>query len=450
MELGRAPARIGLVLAVLAMSGCGEEIVVRETTRVYRDGSVFRTIAVAGREADGQLPQEPRWLKDNARLELASPEAWDSVDERPGYLAAEQTFGSAGQVPPLLAHSEGGENEQREVLDRSRIELVSDDLVVLHRFTYRETRGDPYGIEELDAALDAMVDFAVRFLRDEVRREFGPELDASRAEAFLRTDVRSLTGDVLRILRQSSGLGSDAQATRPIAELLVRRGIFRPGEIPVDEIEGDDILDFTAPRVTEWILGGLARTLSTPGRPIEPADLDFWPGLEDATAIENTDEPVDPRMQEFNEIGSSLLRALSGYYGNDGSPHFRFESRVEMPGRLLRTNGTPVDGAVVWLYRNSDLTLGDVVLEAETVELDDDALKTLGARRDLDTPRMLQLTDLLSRDAGGELLKLLAAAAERGSLDLLLDEEQLNEDTLIPARELHGLLDPNDDPWPQM
>ena len=47
------------------------------------------------------------------------------------------------QVPPLLAHTEG---EGQRVLDRSRIELVNDDLVVLRRFTYRETRGDPYGI----------------------------------------------------------------------------------------------------------------------------------------------------------------------------------------------------------------------------------------------------------------------------------------------------------------
>lgn len=422
----------------------------RETTRVYRDGSVFRTILVAGREVDGKLPEEPRWLKDTAKLELASPEAWDSVDERPGYLSAEQTFGSAEQVPPLLAHTEGEADEGRPVLDRSRIELENDDLVVLRRFTYRETRGDPYGIEELNAALDAMVDFAVRYLREEVRREFGPELDPARAEAFLRTDVRSLTADILRILRQSSGAGDDGQATRPIAELLVRKSIFRPGEIPVDDLEGNDILEFAAPRVTEWILAGLARTLSTPQRRVEPADLDFWPGLEDATALTSTEEPVDPRVQEFNEIGASLLQALSGSYGGEGSPRFRFESRVEMPGRLLRTNGTPVDGAVVWLYRNSDLMLGDVVLEAETVELDDEALKTLGARRDLDTPRVLQLTDLLSRDAGGDLLQLLTAAVERGSLELLLDEERLSEETLIPARELHDLLDPNKDPWPQM
>ena len=78
------------------------------------------------------------------------------MDERPGYLSAEQTFGSVEQVPPLLAHTEGEADEGRPVLDRSRIELTNDDLVVLRRFTYRETRGDPYGIEELNAALDAL------------------------------------------------------------------------------------------------------------------------------------------------------------------------------------------------------------------------------------------------------------------------------------------------------
>src|SRR5262245_12240589 len=209
MAPGRTFARIASGLAALALASCGEEIVVRETTRVYRDGSVFRSIVVAGREMDGKLPEEPRWLEDHAGLGLATPEAWDRVDERPGYLSAEQTFGSAAQVPPLLAHSEGQEGDERRVLDRSHIDLRSDNLVVLRRFTYRETRGDPYGMEELNAALDAMVDFAVRFLREEVRKEFGPEVDPSRAEAFLRTDVRSLTADILGVLRQSSAAGGD-------------------------------------------------------------------------------------------------------------------------------------------------------------------------------------------------------------------------------------------------
>jgi len=439
-----ARPKISILAALLVLVGCGEEVVVRESTRVYRDGSLSRSIEISGREADGSMPTEASWLAETAGVALASPEAWGRIDERPGYLAAEATFGRAETIPRILTHA----GEQGSVQDRTRIELRDDDLVVMRRWVYEEIRGDPYGAEELAAAVDALMELAVDFLRDEVRKEFGSGMATTRAEAFLRRDVRSLAMDVFGLMRQSVGSKGDPTAMGALLEILARHDVPRPGgDTPSPD---DDLLDVAVPLALAWTLDGLAAALSTPDAPVASEDLDFWPTLEDLSSIEVSDgPPIDPRAAEFERAAEALLDALSGYYGDEGSPRFRFESRLEMPGRLLRTNGTPGAEGVHWLFRNVDLALGDVIMTAETVELDLDALVSLGARRDFDTAALLRLTDVLAlRDTEGAVRELLAAAVEDGRLDALIDEERVPDELDRLARELHELLDPSREPWP--
>jgi hypothetical protein len=431
-----------VVVTLLALAGCGEEVVVRESTRVYRDGSLTRSIEISGRDPDGSAPTDPAWLAETAHLALASPDAWGRIDERPGYLAAEATFDRADRVPRILTHT----GEESSILDRTRIDLRDDDLVVMRRWVYEETRGDPYGEEELAAATDALVELAVEYLRDEVRKEFGPGMGTNRAEAFLRRDVRSLAMDVFNLMRQSIGSGEDPAARTALLEVLARHGV-RPPEVPPSE---GDLFDIAAPVAMDWTLEGLATALSTPDAPVYPEDLDFWPTLEDLSVLEATDElPSDPRADEFTRAAEVLVEALSGYYGDEGSPRFRFESRVEMPGRLLRTNGTPGPDGAHWLYRNVDLALGDVTMTAEAIELDIDALVSLGARKEFDTAALLRLTDILAvRDTEAVLRELLGEAVDRGRLDLLQDEDRVPDELERLARELHELLDPSRAPWP--
>jgi hypothetical protein len=444
MFLSRARPRVPVLAALLVLAGCGEEVVVRESTRVYRDGSLSRSIEISGREADGSTPTDAAWLAETAGVALASPDAWGRIDERPGYLAAEATFARADGVPRILTHA----GEKGSVLDRTRIDLRDDDLVVMRRWIYEEVRGDPYGAEELAAAVDAMVELAVDYLREEVRKEFGSGMATARAETFLRRDVRSLALDVFGLMRQTLGSEDDPAAMAALLEILARHDVRRPGGDPPSS--DDDLFDVAAPPVMTWMLDGLATALSTADAPVAPEDLDFWPTLEDLSTLEISDQPqADPRVEAFTRAAEVLLDALSGYYGNEGSPRFRFESHIEMPGRLLRTNGTPGTDGVHWLYRNVDLALGDVTMTAETVELDLDALVALGARRDFDTAALLRLTDLLAtRDTEAVVRELLAAAVETGRLDLLIDEERVPDELERLARELHELLDPSREPWP--
>jgi hypothetical protein len=147
--------------------------------------------------------------------------------------------------------------------------------------------------------------------------------------------------------------------------------------------------------------------------------------------------------EELTRLVEPHLSVLSGYYGGDNSPRFRFEVRAAMPGTLLRTNGTPDGDGALWLFREADLSFLDNTLRAESVELIDEPLLALGARRELDRARLLQLADLLwKRDEGGVLAGLLAQAVEQGRLDLLRDENSVPSEFEDRARELADLLDP--------
>jgi hypothetical protein len=148
------------------------------------------------------------------------------------------------------------------------------------------------------------------------------------------------------------------------------------------------------------------------------------------------------RGEDLTHRIEPLLPALSGYYGDIGGPRFRFEARVVVAGKLLRTNGTPDRDSVVWVFRDDDLAKGPRVLETESVEANDDALRSLGARRDLDTADLLQLTDLLTeRDTAGQIHKVLVEAVRAGKLELLRDSKVPAEAQVL-ARELADLLDP--------
>ncbi len=147
--------------------------------------------------------------------------------------------------------------------------------------------------------------------------------------------------------------------------------------------------------------------------------------------------------EQLADLAAPHLKTLLGYYGGE-SARFRFEVAVELPGTLVATNGTQSGTGVVWLFREADLTTEDSVLQAQSVQLRQDALRALGARREFDTVQLLQLVDLLwKRDPQGELAALLARAVQQSSLASLSDSSEVPELLELRARELAELLDPD-------
>jgi len=432
----RRLAGLSLVLAlVVGVVACRPWIVVRLTTIAYADGSLERRLEVTGRTSDHEVPTGDGWLEEKAGIRLAEPDAWERIEQGPGWLRAEGFFLSDDDLPAILAMRTEGAS--RPAHARTRFE--TDDRVVLDRWIYVERHGDPYSAADSAAALEALTELAVEALTSEIETHFGSRVDPTPAQRLLRGEGRGLAQALLDVNRSAYGWEEALDRIDRWSQVLARYGI--------DPVAVDDVQEYWEaqwPEVLGWARDRIATELSTPEDPIAPDDLTFWPSA-DEFEERATEVAIDiwGSEEEFLEKIEPHLGALVGYYGSGDSPHFRFESRLRMPGTLLETNGTPDGDSVVWLFRERDLTFGEKSLRAESVALNREALTALGARREFDIMGLVRLTDLLvTRDPDGALGEMLARAVAEADLELLRDENAVPDEMLLIAAELADLLDP--------
>jgi hypothetical protein len=429
-------AVLGLLLAA---ASCRPELVVRFATTVYHDGGVGREVELAlSAVGDGEGPADEPPQEGLAEIgaDLADRDAWARVDEGPGWIRAGGFFTDVAELPALVEFSSRGQARST----RSRTTLAVEDGVVLTRWIYAESHGDPYSAEDGAHALDALIELVVEALRHEVDRQLGPDVATTAAEEFLRGDVRGLAWEMLTVSRGAPGWERLESRAERWTELLRRHGL--PA---VEGGEPDGFWNLQMPVLLVWLRDGVAKALSTEERTIRPRDLPFFPSGEEweaeATAVI---ERVWGGEDELYALVEPHLAAMAGFYGTDDAPRVRFESRVRLPGTLLHTDGTPDDGAVVWSFRQEDLTRGEVALRAESVEPAAEVLTVLGARREFDRASLLRLADILfSRDPDGRLASLLRDAAGEGRLDRLRGEDAAPPELQDLAVELADLLDPN-------
>ncbi len=421
------------VLAALTFA-CRSDIVVRVFTRVYEDGSVSRRVEITGRRADESKPAEKDWLEKEAGIRLARPEAWARHEASTGRLYAEGTFPSAADVPSSLAF----QTDAGLVPDGAQPALAVESLVILKRWVYTETYADPFGASAVGSALDRLAGIVAEALADELHRQMGEKLDTAPAERFVKTEARALAGELLDARGKNPGDARAAAREAAYAKVLAKHGL---AVAPAGEKK---FWDAQQAGLIEWSRRRVAEALSRPDAPVSPAALAFWP-TEDSWE-ERAKEVLERVFGSDEALEDSLtpsIRALSGYYGDSGSPRFRFEAALEMPGRLLATNGTPGREGMTWFLRDEDLGTAGRTLEAESVALDDEKLRALGARREFEPAQLLELTDILARrDPDGALRRALTAAVEKGRLSMLREKDAVPGVPELLVRELADLLDP--------
>lgn len=427
-------ARLVVVIAcLLPVVACRPDLVLRMTTVVFHDGSLERRLEVHGKPDDPDEKIDADWLAETVGVRLAAPQAWERVSRGADRLEAGGFFSTVEALPSTLAF----DTSAGERADRVQASLAVEERGILRRFSWRESFGDPFAAQEVDAAIGALIELTLDALRHELRLHFGDGLDVGPAERLARGEWRALLTAIVYADRRAAVPGTSGGAT--LVEVLRQFGVSVP---TTEETENDAVAEL----LSRWMRERLAAALSGPERSLAPDAFSFWPLGDDFS--EDLDAIIARTWgdeERFQELAEPHLEALSGYYGSGSSPRFRFESRLRLPGRLLRTNGTPEGRDIVWFFRSEDLTLGDRVLEAVAVEPIAETLTRLGARRDWETAGLLQLEDLLfARDADGALLALLDDAIRAGRLTPLRDLEGIEDDRLRQlGRELTDLLDPD-------
>lgn len=411
-------------LAIVAV-GCGPDVVLSYRTEIRPDGMVARRIearGVAGAPSRDPRPKDAPALLD---AEIAQPEAWRDVRRSATSIEVEGVFPSSEEVPPAFALGP----PDRRVRENSRLAVAVDDLVVLDRYVYRETYADPYGPGQVDAALDDLVDLAWRVIAEEIRREFGDGVDVSRAEALARGPARDILGRIAAAMLRDRG--------RPVVVAELQKRGLPVSHAPDDEF-GDDQLLLLSRVARERV----AVALSTPSRTITAEELRFWP-------IEN--DGLWPRIEELLARGEggkeameattrAALDALLGFFAGAGG-NYRFRFEVIMPGRMFRANGALDEEGAGWFFRGDDVTATGRSMEAESIVLDDDALKRLSARRPESAAALAEIVDALTiRDPDGLLRALLAEAVEQRNLKLLRNTPEGWKGPAQIARQLADLL----------
>jgi len=402
----------GLALGTAAIAaGCITEVDVDIHTRVVAAGGIERRVELRAWDDRGMPPGEDEVLG----VSLADPGAWPYVEERPGFLRAEGYFSRPSDLPGGFVHEVSDDGPP--AADRVRVEIVVDDLVVLTRWSYRESYGDPIGPSGLAAAVDRGLGFVRGVVRAELRRALGDDVDLDAADRFLNGEVRALATEAIAVRAAEPGRERRARREAAYSEILARRGIAVPA--------GTDgtFWDRALPDLLRWGGAGLADAISTADSPVAPERLSFWPrtaGELDTDDLERWSASAFGDPDAYRETESAAIRAATTGYRDDAI-RWRFRFRTQLPGTVLRTNGTPDDPAVVWFVPGSEIASRDLALEIVSVEPRLEALRAVGAKTSFTTVELAEIERLLGAgDPDGVLRGRLRRAVERGSLEPLV------------------------------
>jgi hypothetical protein len=430
----RRIARVTILGLALAAGGCLPEAVVDVTTTVYHDGSIDRSVRIEGRTGEGEIPTGRDWPRDVLSIGLARPDSWPQVDVQDGVLEAHGFFRAAEDVPALLQHHL---DDGSVVRDRGGVTLRIDDLLLLRRWSYVETWGDPFGAADVAAAVDELLDLFGRVVREDLRRDLGDDVDLAPFDALLTGTVRQALLEVLQVERRFADIPDDASRAHVLALVLARHGV------EIRSTEDADFWDAATPVLMDAFSTRLAAALSDAERPVTPDDFAFHRRRDDLGAwLDEAATHAFGSPDELERRVTLALGAMQGGYGGVLRTRFRFRSRVTLPGRLLRTDATSDGGGVVRFFRGESMLSHDVVWSAVSIEPDAERLRALGARQSFEALDLLQIEELLGRrDPQRNLRAWVERAIDERSIAILRDTDTLPDDIESAARELADLLE---------
>ena len=430
--------KFGLLLLVLILSGCGPEAVLRLSTRIFASGGIERTGSLEWVDAESyNAEQEPSGVIAMQQLRFDKQDGWKISLETPERVIATAFANTAADLPTGPRHRQG------DISDRSDRQIRRTDTLLFTRWEWSERYGDPVGTTEIEAKLTAFASQLAETVRERSESLSGTALDPSTLNQWLGEDILPLLRNTIHSYRRAPDGWFEEDPRFWLRPSLESAGVA------IAEIDPEDLATFwmaEAGFVLTWARDRLEQRRVKAG-------LDSLPGLlafesEDQEELETLFELVDDGPcpdESLRREACELLRTFTGIYGGLRNSALRFVFTVELPGLLLRTNGTAEAGKAIWTGRASELSSRDLNMQAMSMEMHHDVLTDLGARHEWSAERLLQLENLFRDPEQAVALRIFLeqALAKKGDRSERYDLEKTPEAFHTAATELANLLDPD-------
>jgi hypothetical protein len=430
--------KIGLLMLVLILSGCGPEAVLRLSTRIFPNGGIERAGSLEWVDAESyDAEQEPSGVSAMQQLRFDKQDGWRISHETPERVLATAFANTAADLPAGPRHRQG------DISDRSDRQIRRTDTLLFTRWEWSERYGDPVGTTEIEAKLTAFASQLAETVRERSESGFGTVLDPSILNQWLGEDILPLLRNAIHSYRRAPDGWFEEDPRFWLRPSLESAGVA------IAEIDPEDLATF-------WMAeGGIVLTWARDRleQRLVKAGLDSLPDLlaferEDQEELESLFEFVDDGPcpdESLRREACELLRTFTGIYGGLRNSALRFVFTVELPGLLLRTNGTAEAGKAIWACRASELSSRDLNMQAMSMEMHHDVLTDLGARHEWSAERLLQLENLFRDPEQAAALRIFLeqALAKKGDRSERYDLENTPEAFRTAATELANLLDPD-------
>ena len=384
---------------------------------IESDGSCRRSIR---QPTDRFLPPEaltPAW---NARWETVFGAASSDAKADPAasleesyYFVARGVYRSPEEIPAHFRYEDDKFPEVGASEIQRTYRSVDYGFVVEHRWQEKVTNIVTIG--GFLAARDELLDLLVSLLVDEVGKRLGAAYDVSRLQNYIRNDGRTAVEQLTVALYESAGRNLGYEELKGLlSKVVARHGL------DLLDSKGDVVSEEEIDRRCERFLRQLL------ARHLRHRDGSRLTGEELRKVIreETSSEVWSKSQEEFEErIGPVVLRMTGHYHGPlaflfEGGPP-RFEFGLQLPGRLIETNGRlAAENRVSWRFTGNEMYPDGYTMRARSIVLDiDGQKKILGRAVITDRAKALAFIDLVGDE--GPLLEAVQRVKKTGKVEPL-------------------------------
>jgi hypothetical protein len=427
------------VLAVLAAAGCDPDQFWAET-KVASDGRVTRAIYQLAKNTPSEALDAKQWRAVTWAKRMARMAWGDRIDALPivakdkelDYFAAWGEFESVRRLPrTYVRESARGLPQGELVLDYDRNDL---GLVVEHE--WQETLTEIVSVHGVHAAREEIVDRVIPFMEELLARLLGDEYDTSALAEWGRETGRAWFYDYTDLLFANHAFAdmNEEEETRALAPVWARHGFV----ITDDSGRSIESAEYNA-RFTAFAAKLMREKIRRrDGRPVDQAKLDElalwafgkgWWGSYDSDADDNESfadynkvaevlaREVFGSEDKFVELFMTYRVRLMGIYGSDWGARPEFDYSLELPGRIVETNGVVVsESETRWSFSGWQAYPSGYTMRGRSLEPRSDRQVALLGRAVLaDARSVVRYVDLMRAD--GKLSAAVQECIEKNSLE---------------------------------